>query len=1485
MDLEPQMFEQVGGFLRDRINDVAGEQIAAINEATSGINNVKGYLAYDGTDPNQLGENFMCRLEDLVAFVIAISSAPTLSATIANIHLYARTYYRKSVVLFLMSDILAALGLTEHVEVTPETVEVNLEEQGGEDMIDFSLDSFRSCMNNWKEFKTNQVANKLANVVSIFVAYGFLDPEAQLSQTLLQMFNKRVWDVQVNSVDFVEMMLDTAMFFLERGYAAFKHGDLSLLLYSDNDIANLDKEFALLTGALPLLESGNLAGLDTFDESIKDQSEYEVRLQKLNSTYATMLKMEKTPQMRNVLVNRLVVLSKVRTSLILCQKSSCIRTKPFGLMIHGGSSVGKTTVNAIATKICLHANGFSSKKENIITLNDNDKYQSEYRSHHLAVTMDDFGNTRADKYEGSPTAKIIDFLNNVPKAALNANADLKGNIMIQPKLVTVTTNVKNLMAFEFSNEPVSILRRFELIFDVKIRPTFVDPKTGGLDRLKMQGHPMPDAWLIDVQYVEILRTQDENEADRYRFVNIKKDASIYEAMDILKEHSAQHYAFQKSYVDSIEEMYDMELCPHSCFKCLCHHCLVDIDLDEQAGEEDIQNKDKNIYDEFALPSKDGPEPKSLEDLVNESNFVTKAYKYAADTLSLARKEKVKVLKIAACAAIGIPVVFFSVRKLLNLFRTLVPQGSALGVPKRLETDAESPWKRVVQIPVPVSLSSSRATHEQLADLVSRSMGHLYVWNMERTKRRKCNIIPLRGNYWLAPSHIFDDQEYEVEIQTTPLGVLGKNPTQIVGPEIWYRIPDTDFIVLNLTSGGDVPDLAKFLPTDKYNMTGVHCTTLFKSPDGEVTRNQIQVIQDANISSAGKTFDGFFYDYTEETFKGLCMMTHIARRSQPFIGGFHLAGYPNSCRGACGKLTIEQVDKAIQALRFLRVLETHSSGTMSTEKYGIDYTPQGDIPPSSAVNWLEDEEDKQPIGEVYGPHPLGTRTFKSQVRKSVISDSVEEVMGLPKAHGKPKGMNSWVHWQRDLSLMSHPTGKFRPSILKKAREDMNAMVDEIFERKPEMIDLVHPYSHEVILAGADGINSVDRVDLTTSMGFPISKQKKNFIYESDVKIDGITCPLDMDQQFWDELENMENILASGERIHTVFRGNLKDEATKLTKNKVRVFAGCELAFTLLVRKYYLSIIRVIQTNWDDFECAVGINAHGPEWTRLTEKLTKYSTTRMVAGDYAAYDKRVCPEATLAAFDVMIRIATKAGYTVRQLNIMRGIATEICLPIYEYNGILLKVFGSNPSGHPLTVIVNNLQNSLYQRYAYYAMHEGEEVPLFHERVSLMCYGDDNAMSVHEDEKKFNHTTISNELGKVGIKYTMADKEAESIPFITLAETSFLKRGFIYSEDLKNWIAPIEELSISKSLHNYMSRRGSTALPEEVSGDAIKSAAREYFFHGRNVYEKRRLQLHEIRDRHELLTFVGDLPTYEEMVDKYLGKELKSVDLSDPGVLMFQ
>lgn len=460
---------------------------------------------------------------------------------------------------------------------------------------------------------------------------------------------------------------------------------------------------------------------------------------------------------------------------------------------------------------------------------------------------------------------------------------------------------------------------------------------------------------------------------------------------------------------------------------------------------------------------------------------------------------------------------------------------------------------------------------------------------------------------------------------------------------------------------------------------------------------------------------------------------------------------------------------------------------------------------------------------------------------------------------------------------------KPHLLKKAFDDYQGLVRQYLADHPEKKELVHPYSKDAVLSGVDGVASVESVDRNTSMGWPINKAKKHFLGPVERKVPGISVVLDFeDPKYWAEVERMEEELASGRRIHVVFRANLKDEPVKFTKNKVRVFTGCEFAFTCLVRKYFLPIVRLIQDSEGALECAVGINATSPQWNKFVKRLIKYGRKRMFAGDYHHYDKVITILMMMYGFESMIQIAVDCGYNERQLTIMRGIATEISNPLYEYDGLFVQMMGSNPSGHPLTVVINNIINSLYLRYAYYSMHEkaGDvDIPPFADRVVLSCYGDDNAGGVSEEEELFNHTSLSSELAEIGITYTMADKTAESVPFQTLEEISFLKRGFRFDEEVGMFLAPIEEASIAKSLHNYRKTKGTDVLPEIIASQALKGASREYFQWGREIFEERTKKLKLVADEVGLNQYTGDFPTWTDLRDDYLGAGVRHPMETEP------
>jgi hypothetical protein len=248
-----------------------------------------------------------------------------------------------------------------------------------------------------------------------------------------------------------------------------------------------------------------------------------------------------------------------------------------------------------------------------------------------------------------------------------------------------------------------------------------------------------------------------------------------------------------------------------------------------------------------------------------------------------------------------------------------------------------------------------------------------------------------------------------------------------------------------------------------------------------------------------------------------------------------------------------------------------------------------------------------------------------------------------------------------------------------------------------------------------------------------------------------------------------------------------------------------------------------------------------------------------------------EFMLASFKLLIEIAKESGnYDEEDLMVMRGIATEISYPTYDFFGTLVQFFGSNPSGHPLTVVINSLVNSLYMRYVYYKIARDDSwwhIPDFDRVVSLMTYGDDNIMTVKKGYDSYNHTRIAQEFDLVGITYTMADKGAASVPFINLQDASFLKHFAKWDDDLGIYRAIIEDASIAKMLHTHLQSKVLTK--EQSSAEAIQNVALKYFECGEEVYTERVSQLREVAKVSGISGYLGHLKTYDEMRTWYKQK----------------
>lgn len=148
-------------------------------------------------------------------------------------------------------------------------------------------------------------------------------------------------------------------------------------------------------------------------------------------------------------------------SLKLDDSNGKIRKQPFCVLLTGYPGSGKSNFALQLAVACLKKRYGSAVPGDIVTLNETDEFQSEFRTSHRVVIFDDLG---AEKHDISknPWRKVLDFVNNIRKTALNPNVDMKGNVYIEPDLVIITTNLNNNLGVNcWMNAPAAIFRRIK----------------------------------------------------------------------------------------------------------------------------------------------------------------------------------------------------------------------------------------------------------------------------------------------------------------------------------------------------------------------------------------------------------------------------------------------------------------------------------------------------------------------------------------------------------------------------------------------------------------------------------------------------------------------------------------------------------------------------------------------------------------------------------------------------------------------------------------------------------------------------------------------------------------------------------------------------------------------------------------------------------------------------------------------------------------
>jgi hypothetical protein len=511
-------------------------------------------------------------------------------------------------------------------------------------------------------------------------------------------------------------------------------------------------------------------------------------------------------------------------------------------------------------------------------------------------------------------------------------------------------------------------------------------------------------------------------------------------------------------------------------------------------------------------------------------------------------------------------------------------------------------------------------------------------------------------------------------------------------------------------------------------------------------------------------------------------------------------------------------------------------------------------------------------------PLGTTNkpsfkFKSNFKKTRFYDSIDRAQKLKKAYGIPtktyfvRNDKCFDAFVTTFQHLPHDE-RYRPSCMLKAT---NACIvhdlRKIEESKPGI--QLSPLTLKEAFLGCQEIG-VDRCNFKSSIGsikYPGVKTRADLFVENE---QGMHEFSDTFKKQFQEFHDRVVYFSCLEPMY--ISANYKDEIRSLEKLEtasIRVFYTCDINWNLLCKMYVGPIANLLldfpeitgmfskldssSFQWDKFAHYLMIENDNWEWFDLDFKcydVTHRIVIRYVALYYWKISKRYYTEAASCVVYYCVYI--------------------IGVKLMEHKGDLCLLTAGLPSGFYVTLNFNGSANRLMMLYAYAMIFPNLQIMTFFDRVKPAVQGDDNLSAVRTDiVEAYNTVSIAEVLTFLGYIVTNANKSLLLQPTVSIEEARFLKRGFRKEIDVGNrYLAPIETDSIWKML-SFWEDKGKEGISEsERMAQCLDVAQREFFFHGREVFEKELIFLKELSG-----TF--DIPVsffcYEDLVQKYLCKDL--------------
>jgi len=386
------------------------------------------------------------------------------------------------------------------------------------------------------------------------------------------------------------------------------------------------------------------------------------------------------------------------------------------------------------------------------------------------------------------------------------------------------------------------------------------------------------------------------------------------------------------------------------------------------------------------------------------------------------------------------------------------------------------------------------------------------------------------------------------------------------------------------------------------------------------------------------------------------------------------------------------------------------------------------------------------------------------------------------------------------------------------------------------------SEEQVLTGVMGSN-IHAVNVRTSVGPPFNKSKQQFVALK--RDDSHMAP-----EIWETVDYINGMLDEGVIPAAASICTLKDENLKPGKMP-RVFNNMPFAYNFVLKQHFAPVKEFMRANPTFFESYVGTNMTSLDVNRVVEPLRQTDPTlqNVIARDARALDKSyngvVYDYIAMAFYSMAFVLGFDA---MRHHNLIMGLKNTT----YIIKGDAFGVY-NNPSGNDLTVEVNGVDISVGDRYVYYKQkfpnglpselkeyvrrymasffespvpHDVPESVDYRKKNALATYGDDNLKTSLVPYDPSEVDIWREDLGLI-----MTDeKKADVITARPLTEVSFLKRSFVFDEELHSYIPPLDLKSIARML---LWKKDSVLSDRDHACVALSCAGRELAYHGVDLH----------------------------------------------------